>query len=34
MKLTKEQIISEVKNSTNPKVKVAIINLDGVMRGK
>jgi glutamine synthetase len=34
MKLTKEQIISEVKNSTNPKVKVAIIDLDGVMRGK
>lgn len=34
MKLTKEQIISEVKNSPNPKVKVAITDLDGVMRGK
>lgn len=34
MKLTKEQIIAEVKNSSNPKVKVAITDLDGVIRGK
>lgn len=34
MKLTKEQIINEVKNSPNPKVKVAITDLDGVLRGK
>ncbi|MBC7539925.1 MAG: glutamine synthetase [Bacteriovorax sp.] len=34
MKLTKEQIINEVKNSSNPKVKVAITDLDGVLRGK
>jgi glutamine synthetase len=34
MKLTKEQIIAEVKNSPNPKVKVAITDLDGVLRGK
>lgn len=34
MKLTKEQILAEVKNSANPKVKVAITDLDGVLRGK
>jgi len=34
MKLSKEQIISEVKASTNPKVKVAITDIDGVLRGK
>ncbi|MFA6237946.1 MAG: hypothetical protein WC635_11500 [Bacteriovorax sp.] len=34
MKLTKDQIINEVKNSSNPKVKVAITDLDGVLRGK
>jgi glutamine synthetase len=34
MKLTKDQIVSEVKNSPNPKVKVAITDLDGVLRGK
>jgi len=34
MKLSKEQIISEVKTSTNPKVKVAITDIDGVLRGK
>ena len=34
MKLTKEQIIEEVKNSSNPKVKVAVTDIDGVLRGK
>jgi len=34
MKLSKEQILNEVKTSTNPKVKVAITDLDGVLRGK
>jgi glutamine synthetase len=34
MKLTKEQIVNEVKNSPNPKVKVAITDIDGVLRGK
>ena len=34
MQLTKEQIINEIKNSPNPKVKVAITDIDGVMRGK
>ncbi|MGZ3742652.1 MAG: glutamine synthetase family protein [Pseudobdellovibrionaceae bacterium] len=34
IKLTKEQIISEVMKSPNPKVKVAITDLDGVLRGK
>ncbi len=34
MKLTKEQIIEAVKNSPNPKVKVAITDIDGILRGK
>lgn len=34
MKMTKEQIVTEVKNSPNPKVKVAVTDLDGVLRGK
>ena len=34
MKLNKDQIIKEVKNSVNPKVKVAITDIDGVLRGK
>ena len=34
MKLSREQIIAEVKNSPNPKVKVAITDIDGVLRGK
>ncbi len=34
LNLTKEQIISAVKDSPNPKVKVAITDLDGVLRGK
>lgn len=34
MKLSKEQIIAEVKNSHNPKVKVAVTDIDGVLRGK
>ncbi len=34
MKLSKEQILAEIKSSPNPKVKVAITDLDGVLRGK
>jgi glutamine synthetase len=34
MKMTKESILTQVKNSPNPKVKVAITDLDGVLRGK
>lgn len=34
MQITKEQVIQEIKNSRNPKVKVAITDLDGVLRGK
>jgi glutamine synthetase len=34
MKPTNQQIVSEVENSTNPKVKVAITDIDGVLRGK
>ena len=34
MKLSSEQIIAEVKKSPNPKVKVAVTDLDGVLRGK
>jgi glutamine synthetase len=34
MDLTQEQILSEVKKSSNPKVKVAITDIDGVLRGK
>jgi glutamine synthetase len=34
MTLTREEIITKVKNSPNPKVKVAITDLDGVLRGK
>ena len=34
MKLTKEQIIEAVKNNPNPKVKVAITDIDGILRGK
>lgn len=34
MKLTREQIIEKVKNSPNPKVKVAITDIDGILRGK
>ncbi len=34
MKLSREQILKEVKESPNPKVKVAITDLDGVLRGK
>jgi glutamine synthetase len=32
--MTKEQIINEIKRSENPKVKVAITDVDGVLRGK
>jgi glutamine synthetase len=31
---TKEQIIELIKNSPNPKVKVAITDIDGILRGK
>lgn len=34
MKLTKDQILKEVKESLNPKIKVAVTDLDGVLRGK
>ncbi|HEY8270462.1 MAG TPA: hypothetical protein VIG33_06200, partial [Pseudobdellovibrionaceae bacterium] len=34
MKLTNEQIVAEVMKSPNPKVKVAITDIDGVLRGK
>ncbi len=34
MKLSREQVIAEVKNSLNPKVKVTITDIDGVLRGK
>jgi glutamine synthetase len=34
MKLDAGQILAEVKNSANPKVKVAITDIDGVLRGK
>ena len=34
MKLSPEQILAEVKNSPNPKVKLAITDIDGVLRGK
>jgi glutamine synthetase len=34
MKLTKEQILAEVAKSPNQKVKVAITDIDGVLRGK
>jgi glutamine synthetase len=34
MKLTDQQILNEVSNLPNPKVKVAITDLDGVLRGK
>lgn len=34
MKLDAGQILAEVKNSSNPKVKVAITDIDGVLRGK
>ena len=34
MKLTKEQILNEVASSPNKKVKVAITDIDGVLRGK
>jgi len=34
MKLSNEQIIAEVKASQNPKVKVAVTDIDGVLRGK
>jgi glutamine synthetase len=34
MKLSKEQILAEVKKSPNKKVKVAVTDIDGVLRGK
>ena len=34
MKMTKEQILAEVRSSPNKKVKVAITDIDGVLRGK
>ncbi|MFL5783260.1 MAG: glutamine synthetase family protein [Bacteriovoracaceae bacterium] len=34
MNLSPEAILAEVKNSPNPKVKVAITDIDGVLRGK
>lgn len=34
MKTSREDIIREIKNSPNPKVKVAITDIDGVLRGK
>lgn len=34
MKISKEQVVQEVKNSSNPKVKVAVTDIDGVLRGK
>lgn len=34
MKLNKAQILADVKKSANPKVKVAITDIDGVLRGK
>lgn len=34
MKLSNDQILNEVKNSQNPKVKVAITDVDGILRGK
>jgi glutamine synthetase len=34
MTLTRDQLIEEVKASSNPKVKVAITDLDGILRGK
>lgn len=34
MNPTKEQIIELIKNSPNPKVKVAITDIDGILRGK
>lgn len=32
--MNKEKILAEVRNSPNPKVKVAITDIDGVLRGK
>jgi glutamine synthetase len=34
MKLKPNQIIDEVRKSANPKVKVAITDIDGILRGK
>ena len=34
MKLTQEQILAQIKQSPNKKVKVAITDIDGVLRGK
>jgi glutamine synthetase len=34
MTLSREQLIEEVKASPNPKVKVAITDIDGILRGK
>jgi glutamine synthetase len=34
MNLGPEEILREVKNSPNPKVKVAVTDIDGVLRGK
>jgi len=34
MSFTPEQIIEQIKKSPNPKVKVAITDIDGIMRGK
>jgi len=31
---TKEKVVEEIKNSPNPKVKVAITDIDGILRGK
>jgi glutamine synthetase len=34
MSMTKEQILNDIKNAANPKVKVAVTDIDGVLRGK
>jgi len=34
MALTREQILEEVKKSPNQKVKVAVTDIDGILRGK
>lgn len=34
MKLDRDQIIAEIRKSNNPKVKVAVTDIDGVLRGK
>ena len=32
--LTQEQVFHQIRNSSNPKVKVAVTDIDGVLRGK